>query len=78
MKEFLKSKLGEKLGITRFGMPTEVYFEARLKAVEGEVAIFEDEHGQSFALGIERIILVGPPGSRSKESFVLVLIPSND
>jgi len=69
MKEFLKSKLGEKLGITRFGMPTEVYFEARLKAVEGEVAIFEDEHGQSFALGIERIILVGPSGESKQRKL---------
>ena len=67
MKEFLKSKIGEKLGITRFGMPSEVYFEAKLKAVEGEVAIFNDEHGQTFGLGIDRIILVGPP-EQTKES----------
>lgn len=61
MKEFLKSKVGEKLGVTRFGMPQEIYFEAKLKGIDGEVAIFEDERGQTFALGIDRIILVGPP-----------------
>jgi len=67
MKDFLKTRLGEKIGITRFGMPVEVYFEARLKAIEGEVAIFEDDRGQSFALGIDRIILVGPAEGRGGE-----------
>jgi hypothetical protein len=61
MKEFLKSKIGEKMGVTRFGIPAEVYFEAKLKAIEGEAAVFEDDRGQVFALGIDRIILVSPP-----------------
>jgi hypothetical protein len=61
LKEFLKSKIGEKLGITRFGMPVEIYFEAKLKSIDGEVALFENERGQIFALGIDRVILVGPP-----------------
>lgn len=64
MKEFLKAKIGEKMGVTRIGIPSEVYFEARLKAVEGEIAVFEDDKGQLFGLGIERIILVGSPERR--------------
>ena len=68
MKEFLKSKIGEKLGITRFGMPQEIYFEAKLKAIDGEVALFEDDRGQGFALGIDRIIMVGPPEKQKPDS----------
>jgi hypothetical protein len=61
LKDFLKARLGEKLGITRIGIPKEVYFEAKLRAVEGEVAVFEDEKGQLFAIGIDKIIMIGPP-----------------
>jgi hypothetical protein len=79
LKEYLKNKIGEKLGVTRFGMPQEVYFEAVLKGIEAEVAIFEDEKGRSFALGIDRIILVGPPerkeDGKSKPGFSRVVEP---
>ena len=80
MKEFLKSKVGEKLGITRFGMPVEIYFEARLKSIDNEVAVFEDERGRTFALGIDRIILVGPPekqkdDEKSKPGFTREMDP---
>lgn len=67
MKNYLKTRIGEKLGIVRIGIPQEVYFEAKLKETTDEVAIFEDEHGRTFALGIERIVLVGPP-EKSPES----------
>jgi len=67
LKEYLKSKVGEKLGITRFGMPVEIYFEAKLKSIDGEVVVFEDDRGQTFALGIDRIILIGPPEKKKDD-----------
>lgn len=70
MKDFLKSRIGEKLGITRLGFPKEVYFEAKLKAVEGEAAIFEDEKSRVFALGVDKIIMVGSPELGAEEQRV--------
>ncbi len=61
MREYLKNKIGEKLGVIRAGFPKEVYFEARLKALENEVAVFETEEGEEFALCLDKIIIVGPP-----------------
>ena len=60
MKNYLQKKIGAKLGVTRAGLPKEVYFEARLKAVEGEVAVFEDEQGREIAVPLDKILLLGP------------------
>ncbi len=70
MKDFLKARIGEKLGVTRIGLPKEVYFEAKLKAVENAVAVFEDEKAQSFAVGIDKIIMAGAPDQKSEEERV--------
>ncbi len=60
MKEYLKARVGEQVGITRTGIPKELYFEGKLKAVEGGVAVLEDEKGRVFGVAIDKIILVGP------------------
>ncbi len=67
MQEYLKKKIGEKLGVIRVGFPKEVYFEARLKALENDTAVFETEQGEEFALGIDKIILAGAPEKSEKE-----------
>ena len=60
MKEYLKARVGEQIGITRTGIPKEVYFEGKLKSVEDGVAVLEDDKGRIFAVAIDKIILVGP------------------
>ena len=60
VKEYLKERIGEVVGITRTGIPKEVYFEGKLKAVEGGVAVLEDERGRIFGIALDKIILVGP------------------
>ncbi len=61
MKEYLKKRKSEKVGLTRAGFPKEVYFEAIVKDVSGEVAILEDEKGKEVAIPIDKILMVGPP-----------------
>ena len=61
MKDYLNNKLGKKLGVIRAGMPKEVYFEAVLKEVTDEAAVFEDLEGAEIALPLDKILLVGPP-----------------
>jgi hypothetical protein len=60
MRNYLESKKGERLGIIRAGMPKEVYFEAKVKELRGEVVILENDQGEELALPVEKIILVGP------------------
>jgi len=67
MKEYLKAQLGKKIGVIRIGIPKEVYFEAELKEIKEGVVIFEDEKGEEFALGIDKIILAGAPEQKSGE-----------
>jgi hypothetical protein len=61
MKSFLEARRNQKLGVTRAGMPKEVYFEARLKEVLGEVAVFELDDGKEAAVPLDRILVVGDP-----------------
>lgn len=61
MKEYLEARKGRKLGITRAGMPKEVYFEATVVAVAGGVVILADDAGQELALPLDKILLIGPP-----------------
>jgi hypothetical protein len=61
MKEFLEARKGQKLGITRAGMPKEVYFEATVITVAGGVVILKDDSDQEIALPLDKILLVGPP-----------------
>lgn len=61
MKQYLEKRIGEKLGVTRLGMPKEVYFEAVLKEVSGEVALFEIEKDNEIVLPIDKIVMIGPP-----------------
>jgi|GEM_PF-1794347 len=67
MKEYLQAHLGKKIGVIRIGIPKEVYFEAELKEIKEGVAVFEDEKGEEFALGIDKIILVGAPERKPGE-----------
>lgn len=60
MKSYLKNKIGSKLGIIRQGVPKEVYFEAELKKVLDDTAIFEGEEGE-LALSLDKILMVMPP-----------------
>ncbi|MFO8057060.1 MAG: hypothetical protein R6V10_07180 [bacterium] len=60
MRSYLKNKTGTKLGIIREGMPKEVYFEAELKKVLDDTAVFEGEEGE-IALSLDKILLVTPP-----------------
>ncbi len=60
MKGYLESKKGELVGIIRAGMPKDVYFEAKVKELSGEVVILENDQGEELALPVEKIILVGP------------------
>jgi len=61
MKQYLEARKGQKLGITRAGMPKEVYFEATVKEVAGSVVILADDSGQEIALPLDKILVVGPP-----------------
>lgn len=61
MKDYLEAKVGQKLGVTRVGVPKEVYFEATLTAVRGGVAVFADAAGREVALGVDKILVIGPP-----------------
>lgn len=61
MKTYLKNKVGQKLGVIRAGMPKEVYFEATLKEVGEDTAVFEDKDGDEIALPLDKILLIGPP-----------------
>ncbi len=75
MKTYLEKKLNQKLGITRAGIPKEVYFEATLLAVEDEHALFQDQDGKEFALAIDKIVIAGAPEgpddeTRAKPGFV--------
>jgi hypothetical protein len=67
MKEYLESKKGKKISVTRAGFPKEVYFEGKLKKVVGEVAVLEDENKKEIALPIDKILLVGPPEKSEQE-----------
>ncbi len=66
MKSYLKEKIGSRLGITRQGMPKEVYFEAELKAVLDDTAVFVDEEGE-LAVCLDKILLVTPPEDSGPE-----------
>ena len=66
MRNYLESNKGRRLGIIRVGMPKEVYFEARVKEVAGDVVILENEDGEETALPLEKIILVGSCSEENK------------
>jgi hypothetical protein len=61
MKSYLETRRDKLLGVTRAGMPKEVYFEARLKEVKGDVAIFELEQGKEAAVPLDKILVAGDP-----------------
>ena len=67
MKDYLQGMLGKKLGVTRVGIPKEVYFEARLEKVSDNIAVFKDENNDEIALPLDKILLVGPPEEGDKE-----------
>jgi hypothetical protein len=60
MKEYLEARQGQKLGITRAGMPKEVYFEATVVAVAASVVVLKDDSGREIALPLDKILVVGP------------------
>jgi len=61
MKAYLESRKGQKLGITRAGMPKEIYFEATVQEVQGEVVILKNGSGQEIVLPLDKILMIGPP-----------------
>ena len=61
MKNYLKGKIGQKIGLLRNGYPKEVFFEGILKDVQGEVAILTDEKGMEIAIPVDKILVIGPP-----------------
>ena len=67
MKNYLAKKIGEKLSVIRAGMPKEVYFEAVLKSVDDEVALFEDGKGREIALPLDKILVIGQPEELESE-----------
>jgi hypothetical protein len=66
MKSYLEKQTGKKLGVARMGFPKEVHFEAVLKEVGDDVAVFEDDEGREIALALDNIIYVGPVGTEDK------------
>lgn len=60
MKAYLESRQGQKLGLTRAGMPKEVYFEATVQEVRGEVVILKNGAGQEIVLPLDKILMIGP------------------
>lgn len=66
MKSYIESKKGQRIGIVRVGFPKEVYFEAVVKDVKGEVVVLENDESKEIALPIEKIILVGLGEDESK------------
>jgi hypothetical protein len=60
MKSYLAKKIGQKIGVTRVGIPKEVYFEALLKEVNEEVAVFVADDGAEIALALDKVLVVGP------------------
>ena len=67
MKTYLGKKIGKRLGVARMGFPKEVHFEAVLKEVVGEVAVFLDDDGREIALAMDNIIYVGPVETKDKQ-----------
>lgn len=61
MRVYLEQKIGRRLSVIRAGMPREVYFEAVLRSVDDEVAIFEDEEGREIALALDKVLVIGQP-----------------
>jgi len=68
MKEYLSGRTGDKIGILRVGMPKEVFFEATVKEVSGNVVILEIENGKETVLSIDKIIYVGSKGEIQDEA----------
>ncbi len=66
MKTYLESKIGKRIGITRVGMPKEVYFEGVVKEIVGEVVIIEDDEGRQYALPVDKVLIVGPAEEKDK------------
>lgn len=67
MKSYLAEKIGKRLGISRLGIPKEVYFEALVKQVKENVVIFEDDDGAEIAIPLDKILVAGPPEQEDAE-----------
>jgi hypothetical protein len=74
MKSYLTAKTGQKLGVTRAGMPKEVYFEAVLREVGEDCAVFTDDEGREVVVPLDKILVIGPApeaeGERRKPGFL--------
>jgi hypothetical protein len=66
MKSYLTAKTGQKLGVTRAGMPKEVYFEAMLREVGDDFAVFTDDEGREIAVPLSKILVIGPAPEAEK------------
>ncbi|HUT51858.1 MAG TPA: hypothetical protein VM658_00560 [bacterium] len=73
MKSYLADKTGQKMGVTRAGMPKEVYFEGVLRELGEDFAVFTDGDGREIALPLDKILVIGPAPdaeeSRRKPGF---------
>ena len=74
MKSYLLNKTGQKLGVTRAGLPREVYFEAVLRELGDGFAVFTDDEGREIALPLDKILVIGPApdaqGSHRRPGFL--------
>jgi hypothetical protein len=68
MLEYLQGKIGDKVGLTRAGMPREVYFEGTLTKIVGGAAVLTVDEGREIAVPIDKILLVGPPAAEAERS----------
>ena len=75
MKNYLENKKGERVGIIRAGMPKEVYFEARIRDLAGDVVLLENDDGEEMALPVDKIIMIGPPEKKDTPDRVMGFKP---
>jgi hypothetical protein len=67
MREYLATRIGQKLGVVRSGLPKEVYFEAELVAVMDTVAVFRTGEGKELAVALAAIVMAGPPDAPGED-----------
>ena len=60
VKEYLESKVGQKVGIVRAGFPKEVQTSGKLAKVEFDMAVISDDQKQEWAIPLDKILAVVP------------------
>lgn len=65
MKEYLTRCLGKKISVSAVGVAKEAHFEGTLKELVGDTAVLLTTDGLEIGIPIDKILLVGPPGTNS-------------